>query len=117
MLRLSWLVGIVRSKVGCQGSTRTQWRLWVLGMAAAWALALPTGASAAECTDTWIGPPEGSWNAAENWSLGAIPASPDVVCIGPEAAVTSFQAGNKAGVLQVKGTLLISSGSLEVTNT
>jgi RHS repeat-associated protein len=117
MLRLSWLVGIVRSKIGCPDNTRARRRLQIAGLLVAGLLSLPAVASAAECTDTWTGPAEGSWNTAEDWSLGTVPTSSDVVCIGPKTTVTSFEAGNKAGVLQVKGTLLISSGSVEVTNT
>jgi RHS repeat-associated protein len=78
-------------------------------------LALPAWASAATCTDTWTGPEEGSWDTAADWSLGTVPTSSDVACIGPKTTVESFEANN-VGVLQVEGTLVISSSSLEVTN-
>ena len=115
MFSPSWLIGIVRSKVGCPKGTGTQWGLWIVGLMAAGVLALPSGAWAATCTDNWKGPAEGSWNTAANWSLGTVPTSSDVVCIGPKTTVESFEA-NTAGTLQVEGTLLLTGGTLEVSN-
>jgi RHS repeat-associated protein len=115
MLCLSWLVGVVRSKVGCQQGSRARRIGGMVGILLLVVLALPTWASAATCTDTWTGPAEGSWNTAADWSLGTVPTSSDVACIGPKTTVESFEANN-AGVLQVEGTLVISGGSLEVTN-
>ncbi len=124
MLQLSWLVGIVRSKVGCPKRTRTQPVPWIAALVVAGALALPAGAlvlpsvaAAAECTDTWAGPAEGNWQTAANWSAEHAPTSSDVVCVGPEGSPRMFEGSNQAGLLVVEGTLLIAGGSLEISNT
>lgn len=44
-------------------------------------------ASAAECTDTWVGPAEGFWSEASRWSAKAVPSESDVVCIPSETRV------------------------------
>jgi RHS repeat-associated protein len=113
MLRLSWLIGIIRLKVGCD--TRPRRVAWLLGLGIAAVLLTPAGALGATCTDTWTGPVEGNWEAGENWSLGTVPTSTEVACIGPKTSVKVL--GNIAvGVLQVEGTLMIGGGLLEVTN-
>ncbi len=114
MLRLSWLVGVVRSKVGCGRAVQAQRLGWVLTMLLLGALTLPAGAAAATCTDTWTGPEEGRWETAENWSLGTVPTSTEVACIGPKTTVTII-VPVAVGVLQDEGALTL-SGTLEVTN-
>jgi RHS repeat-associated protein len=96
-------------------------RLWrnvgLLAVLLVGVLALvPAGASAEPlCTDTWTGPAEGEWTTAADWSTGKVPTSSDVVCIGSGKTV-NVTSGGAAGVLEVKGTLDISHGTLELTN-
>jgi RHS repeat-associated protein len=68
------------------------------------------------CTNTWVGPVEGSWTVAADWSAGAVPSSADVACIGSGKKVTVSEGTNAAGVLQGEGTVVVSGGSLEVAN-
>jgi RHS repeat-associated protein len=81
-------------------------------------LALTPAGAAAEslCTDTWTGPGEGSWRTAANWSGGHVPTSTDAACIGAGKTVNVTEGGNETGVVQGAGTLVISGGSLSVTN-
>jgi RHS repeat-associated protein len=79
------------------------------------ATALPVVASAAECTDTWIGPAEGTWQTAVNWSALHVPTSSDVACIGSGKKVKVTEGTNQVAVVQGEGTLAISGGSLELT--
>ena len=77
----------------------------------------PAGASAEPlCTDTWTGPAEGTWQTAANWSTGKVPSSTDVACIEAGKTVKVTEGANQTGVVQGEGTLVISGGSLEVTN-
>ncbi len=77
----------------------------------------PAGASAESlCTDTWTGPAEGNWTTAEDWSTGKVPASTDAACVGTGKTVRVSTSGNLTGVVQGKGAVLISAGSLEVTS-
>jgi RHS repeat-associated protein len=78
---------------------------------------LPAGASAAECTNNWIGSAEGLWKWAPNWSAGHVPTTSDVACIpaGKRPQVTELAA--QAAVVQGEGGILISSSSLEITST
>jgi RHS repeat-associated protein len=91
-----------------------------VGLLTALALALvcAPGSAWAEpmCTDTWTGASEGTWQTASNWSTGKVPGSSDVACIGAEKTVRVTEGANQAGVLEDKGTLAISGGSLELTN-
>jgi RHS repeat-associated protein len=81
-------------------------------------LALAPASASAEslCTDTWSGPVEGNWTTAEDWSTGKVPTSSDVACIGSGRTVTVTSGANHTGVVQGKGTLSLSGGSLEVTS-
>ncbi|HWX45200.1 MAG TPA: RHS repeat-associated core domain-containing protein [Solirubrobacteraceae bacterium] len=77
----------------------------------------PADASAEPlCTDTWTGPGEGEWQTAGNWSTGKVPSSSDVACIGSGTTVTLSGGSGQASVLVDKGTLVISGGSLELSN-
>jgi Domain of unknown function (DUF6531) len=78
----------------------------------------PSGAAAAECTDTWTGPSEGKWQTAENWSTKKVPTSSDVACI-PEKKVAKVESGTaqEVGVVQGEGKLVLSENTLELTNT
>jgi RHS repeat-associated protein len=81
------------------------------------ALASPAPASAEPlCTDTWTGASGGVWQTATNWSTGKVPSSTDVACVGSGGSVTVGGGANHAGVLEDKGTLGISGGSLELSN-
>jgi RHS repeat-associated protein len=77
-------------------------------------LALPAGASAAECTDTWTGPAEGSWATASNWSAGHVPNEGDVACIGSGKTAKVSSGTNQAAIVQGEGSLVVSGGSLEL---
>ncbi len=79
----------------------------VLGFGVATASAEPL------CTDTWVGPAEGRWEAVADWSASRVPRSSDVVCIGAGHTVEVTGSSNEAGVLEVKGTLRL-TGTLEV---
>jgi RHS repeat-associated protein len=77
-------------------------------------LLLPPVASAAECTDTYIGGSEGAWSSKANWSAGRVPTETDVACIGSgETAVVSTN-NNKVATLQGEGTLKMTAGSLSL---
>jgi len=76
-----------------------------------------SGASAEPlCTDTWTGPSEGTWQTASNWSTGKVPASSDVACIEAGKTVEVTEGTNHTGVLEDKGTLLMTGGELELAN-
>lgn len=77
----------------------------------------PAGASAEPlCTDTWTGASGGEWQTATNWSTGKVPSSTDVACIAVGKTVDVTEGANQAGVLEDKGTLAISGGSLELVS-
>jgi hypothetical protein len=80
------------------------------------AAALPAVASAAECTDTWTGPAEGTWQTAANWSAGHVPTSFDVACIGSGKTAKVTAGTNPVGVVQGEGTVLLSGATLEVSS-
>ena len=113
--------------VGVKGVARRRWRTstWRsvprLGPSALFtaalliALALPSLASAAECTDTWIGPAEGTWQTAENWTTGKSPTAEDVACIGSGSLPKITTGSQVAAVVQGEGGISISGGSLELT--
>jgi RHS repeat-associated protein len=82
----------------------------ILVLAPASALAEPV------CTDTWTGPNEGTWQTAGNWSTGKVPSSTDVACIEAGKTVKVTEGTNQTGVLEDKGTLVISGGSLELVS-
>jgi hypothetical protein len=77
---------------------------------------LPAAAAAAECTDTWTGPAEGSWSTVANWSAGHVPNSSDVACIGSGKTVNITSGSNQTAVVQGEGTLTIKESSLELTS-
>jgi RHS repeat-associated protein len=116
MLRLCWSIGIARLQSGSQGSALSRKAVWLAGLVAVVVLTVPAVASAATCTDTWTGPSEGSWGTAADWSLGTVPASSEVACIGATATVNVTEGTNQAAVLVDEGGLVISGGSLELTS-
>jgi RHS repeat-associated protein len=77
---------------------------------------LPATSVAAECTNTWTGPAEGSWTTAANWSAGQVPTEEEVACIGSGKTVNVSSGTNQVGVVQGEGTLTISGSTLEVRN-
>jgi RHS repeat-associated protein len=78
---------------------------------------MPASASAESlCTDTWVGPAEGTWQTAADWSTGGVPTFTDVACIGAGKTVKVTEGTNQTGVVQGEGTLVISGGSLELAN-
>jgi hypothetical protein len=93
-------------------------RLGLLAVVTALALAgLPAIASAAECTDTWTGPAEGSWGTASNWSAGHAPGESDVACIGLGKTVNMTSGTNSVQGIQGEGTLALSESTLKVLGT
>jgi hypothetical protein len=112
------LTGAVRLETASQGSALSRKAVWLAGLAAlALALlALPVVASAATCTDSRTGPAEGPWGTAADWSAEHVPTSSDVACIGSGFTVEASSGSNQAGVVQGEGSLVISGGTLEVTN-
>jgi RHS repeat-associated protein len=66
------------------------------------------------CTDIYIGPSQGLWEKASNWSTGKTPTAGDVACVHAGDTVKVTATGDVAGVLLDAGGLLISSGSLEL---
>lgn len=111
------LVAEYRDRSGVWWSGRVK----VLGLTALLALvvlAVAAQAASAEpvCTDTWTGASGGEWQTATNWSTSKVPTSSDVACIGLETTVNVTEGINQTGVLEDKGTLAISGGSLELAN-
>ncbi len=80
------------------------------------AAAFPAFASAAECTDTWTGPAEGSWASAANWSAGHVPTTSDVACIGSGKTAKVNEAPAQVAVVQGEGSIYIWGYSLELTS-
>lgn len=79
---------------------------------------LPAFASAAECTDTWTGPAEGSWGTASSWSAGHAPGESDVACIGSGKTVEMTAAGtNPVQGVQGAGKLFLRESTLNVLGT
>jgi RHS repeat-associated protein len=109
------------SKYRDRSGVRWPARMRVLGSMAVLALvvlAVVAQAASAEpvCTDTWTGASGGEWQTATNWSTSKVPTSSDVACIGAATTVNVTAGANHAGVLEDKGTLAISGGSLELSN-
>ena len=78
---------------------------------------VPAGASAEPlCEDTWTGASEGNWETGSNWSTGKVPTSSEVACIGSGKTVDVTGGSQNASVLEDKGTLAITSGTLELSN-
>ena len=72
--------------------------------------AFPGSASAAECTNTWVGPAEGTWPTAANWSAKKVPTSGDVVCIGA-GNVIEVNGSQQAAVVSGASEIRISGGA------
>lgn len=82
-------------------------------------LALPLladRASAAECTNTWVGPAGAGWEVAEYWSAESVPTSTDVVCVPAEETVVIDGGARQAEVLQGLGSVRILAGSLTIAS-
>jgi hypothetical protein len=116
-------LGGVRSATGRRRARRAHSSLpaWGAGLPAiAIVLALVGACASASaeplCTDKWVGPSEGSWRTAADWSAGHAPGSGDVACVGSGVTVQVSEGTNQASVLQDEGSLLISAGSLEITS-
>jgi RHS repeat-associated protein len=78
------------------------------------AAALPTAASAAECTTTYTGPAEGSWQNAANWSTGKVPSATDVACVGSGKTAEINSGTAEAAVLQGEGAVVVYEATLEL---
>jgi RHS repeat-associated protein len=76
------------------------------------------GVASAEslCTDSWIGPAEGSWETPADWSSGKMPGSADVACIGSGKMVNVTFGPREVGVVQGEGRLTVSA-TFTITNT
>jgi RHS repeat-associated protein len=79
--------------------------------------ASPISASAAECTNTWTGPAEGTWTTAANWSAGHVPTSTEVACIGSGKTVKLTTGTHQVGIVQGEGKLQVEGSSLELVST
>jgi len=66
------------------------------------------------CTANWIGPEEGSWETAADWSKGATPTASDVACVRRGATVRVSSPGDHAASILGEGSLAIVGGSLSV---
>ncbi len=71
-----------------------------------------SGGGASKCTTVWIGPASGEWQEGENWSGESVPGPTDVACIPTGRKVEIAGGSRQVRVLQGKGELAISSGSL-----
>jgi hypothetical protein len=114
-MRLGRTYSIVHTgKLGA--GARAALRIGVLVALLAAVLAIGPASASAEplCTDTWIGPSEGSWGTAKDWSTGALPTSTEVACIGAGDTISVTE--GTTGVLEAKGTVVIPAGKLEVAN-
>ena len=70
-----------------------------------------------KCTNVWIGASTGMWQDAESWSAEASPTASDVACIPTGKSVEIASGERDAGVLQGRGKLLVSGGTLTVEDT
>jgi RHS repeat-associated protein len=75
-----------------------------------------SSAVAAECTNTWVGPAEGSWKKVANWSAGHVPTSTEVACIGAGNTAKVNEASAVAAVVQGEGNVSIWGYTLELTS-
>jgi hypothetical protein len=66
-------------------------------LAIALAGVLSTSAAAATCTDNFIGPNEGQWSTATNWSTGKRPTPTDVACWSAGITVLATEPENFGG--------------------
>ena len=67
-----------------------------------------------DCTDTWVGSSEGSWEEGSNWSSGSPPGAAAIACVGPGINVEFDEEAAQVGVLHDEGELDMLSGTLEV---
>ena len=104
-----------RDRVPTQGVAHIRLGLVLVGFLLL-TVAVPGSASAAACTNTWIGATEGSWESASNWSAGHAPTSTEVACIGSGKTATVTTDGQQAGILQGEGRLKLLSGSLALAS-
>ncbi|MGH2863251.1 MAG: DUF6531 domain-containing protein [Solirubrobacteraceae bacterium] len=73
-------------------------------------------ATGPSCTDSWIGPADGDWNTAANWSTGSAPSSTDVACARAGSKI-EIDTGDAAGSLQAAGaTLVATAGELQLAD-
>jgi len=77
---------------------------------------IPTSASAAECTDTWVGSAEGTWATAADWSTGKAPTATTVACIGSGKKVNVTSGPVEVGMVEGEGSLGLSN-TLELKGT
>ncbi len=77
----------------------------------------PSNANAAECTNSWTGAAEGTWQTAANWSAGHAPNSSDVACIGSGKTVNVTAGTNQTAIVQGEGSLTIKESTLELLGT
>ena len=70
------------------------------------------------CTDTWTGGAENtSWQASANWSAATVPTSSDIACLPTGTTVHITSDTHAVGWIEGNGNLVISGGSLAVTDT
>jgi hypothetical protein len=81
---------------------------------AASATSAATAVVSSPCTKEWVGPKEGSWQTATNWSPASLPSNSDFVCVEAGVTVGVSEGANHAGVLLNEGALRISGGSIEL---
>jgi RHS repeat-associated protein len=81
------------------------------------AILAPSGASAAECTNTYNGPSEGAWGNAENWSAEHAPTESDVACVGSGKTAKLTSGSHRVGILQGAGAVSIEGSTLELMST
>ncbi len=116
MSLISRLAQVAHWKARSQGGALSRKAVWLAGLVVVGVLMLPGVASAAICTNTWVGPAEGNWETTADWSLGTVPSSSDVACLGVGKTVDVTGGANHAGVLQDEGTVVVSGGSLELAS-
>lgn len=89
----------------------------LLAIALSWLLFSPA-VRAAECTNSWTGPAEGSWGTVGNWSAGHVPDESDVACIGSGKTVKLVAGGTQSVQgLQGAGALTVRESTIKVLGT
>lgn len=69
------------------------------------------------CNVSWTGSAgDGAWQTAGNWSTGAVPTARQRACIPTGATVHITGGTSEAGALESKGNLVISGGTLDLTD-
>lgn len=69
------------------------------------------------CVNTWTGAAgDGLWQTAGNWSSDSVPDSGDEVCIPTDATASITEGSQAVGRVSGKGSLVISGGSLELSD-